>query len=103
NALRKAQKKGLTLLPTSLRLDIQPLTDRILEKALAYHASERYPKARDFGDAFFNALTTASPWSNEEEAEIETPESDETDARREFFVVPSINQKDVLVEESPIA
>ncbi|HVE56594.1 MAG TPA: protein kinase, partial [Pyrinomonadaceae bacterium] len=103
NALLKAQKKGLTLLPTSLRLDIQPLADKILEKALAYNASERYPKARDFGDAFFNALTTVAPWSNEEEAENEPPEFDDAENRREFFVVPAINQKDVLVEESPIA
>jgi serine/threonine protein kinase len=103
NALLKAQKAGLTLLPTNLRLDIQPLADRILEKALAYNAAERYPKARDFGDAFFNALTTTAPWSNEEESEIESPEFDEIDAQREFFVVPAINRKDVSVEESPIA
>jgi serine/threonine protein kinase len=103
NALLKAQKAGLTLLPTGFRLDIQPLADRILEKALAYNASERYPKARDFGDAFFNALTTAAPWSNEEESEIEPPEFDEIEAQREFFVVPAINPKDVLGEESPIA
>ena len=102
NALLKAQKAGLTLLPTNLRLDIQPLADRILEKALAFNASERYPKARDFGDAFFNALTTTAPWSNEEESEIESPEFNETDKGREFFVVPAINPKDVLVEESPI-
>ncbi len=103
NALRKAQRKGLTLLPTSLRLDIQPLTDKILEKALAFNASERYPKARDFGDAFFNALTTVAPWSKEDEdAEDDLLEVDEIEKQREFFVVPAINPKDILVEESPI-
>jgi serine/threonine protein kinase len=100
SALLKAQKAGLTLPPTNLRLDIQPLADRILEKALAFNASDRYPKARDFGDAFFNALATAAPWSNDEEIEIEPTE--EINNRREFFVVPAIKQKDASDEEAPI-
>ncbi|MDQ3800196.1 MAG: protein kinase [Acidobacteriota bacterium] len=58
-----AQEKGLTLNASNLRLDLPPLVDEILRKALAYKPSERYPKARDFGDAFFNALTTAAPAS----------------------------------------
>ncbi|HEY0429980.1 MAG TPA: protein kinase [Pyrinomonadaceae bacterium] len=62
NALLKAQRNGLMLLPTNFRLDVPPLLDDILEKALSYNASDRYPKARDFGDAIFNALTAASPW-----------------------------------------
>ncbi len=102
NALRKAQRKGLTLLPTTLRLDIQPLTDKILKKALAFNPSERYPKARDFGDAFFNALTTVAPWSKEDEESEDLLEVDEIENGREFFVVPAINQKDILVEEFPI-
>jgi len=102
NALLKAQKKGLAVLPTTLRLDIQPLTDKILTKALAFNAAERYPKARDFGDAFFNALTTVAPWSKEDEETEDLLEVDEIEKQREFFVVPSINQKDVLVEEAPI-
>ena len=52
-SLLKAQKIGLQLHPTNLRLDLPPLIDVILEKALAFNPSERYPKARDFGDAFF--------------------------------------------------
>jgi len=102
NALLKAQKAGLTILPTALRLDIQPLADKILAKALAFNASERYPKARDFGDAFFNALTTVAPWSKEDEESEDLLEVDEIEKQREFFVVPAINQKDVLVEEFPI-
>lgn len=58
--LLKAHKEGLSLHPTNLRLDVPLVIDEILEKALAYNPAQRYPKARDFGDAFFNALTTAA-------------------------------------------
>ena len=72
NDLIAAQKKGLSLKPTNLRLDLpnaEEAVDRILEKALAYKPSGRYPKARDFGDAFFNALANAPNAPKTEEAE----------------------------------
>jgi serine/threonine protein kinase len=100
SVLFKAQKAGLMLPPTNLRLDIQPLADEILEKAFAFNPSERYPKARDFGDAFFNALTTVAPWTNDEETENEPAEP--IAVKREFFVVPAINRKNVTVEESAV-
>lgn len=63
--LLRAQKSGLSLLPTHLREDVAPHVDEILEKALSFNPAERYPKARDFGDAFYNALTTsAAPLKN---------------------------------------
>lgn len=62
NALLKAQREGLTLVPTNFRLDVSPLVDGILEKTLSFNPSDRYPKARDFGDALFNAISTVSPW-----------------------------------------
>lgn len=65
--LLKSQREGLTLLPTNLRLDISRTVDEILEKALAFNPSARYPKARDFGDAFFNAVTTNALWENDTE------------------------------------
>jgi hypothetical protein len=98
--LLRVQKAGLMLLPTTLRLDIEPLTDKILEKALASNPSERYPKARDFGDAFFNALTTVTPWETTEEPEIEQVE--EAEDQREFFVVQPINKPENSAKESPI-
>lgn len=64
--LLKLQKEGLAVPPTALRIDVPPLTDKILEKALAFEPTDRYPKARDFGDAFFYALTTVAPWEVEE-------------------------------------
>ncbi len=100
SALVKAQRKGLTLPPTALRLDIQPLADRILEKALAFNPSERYPKARDFGDAFFNALTTVAPWTNEDETEVEPAE--EAADEREFVVVPAIGKTEPPPADAPV-
>jgi serine/threonine protein kinase len=100
NALLKAQRQGLTLVPTNLRLDIHPLADQILERALAFSPAERYPKARDFGDAFFNALTAVAPWTNEDESEIELAEEAETN--REIVVVPAIGRTNDLAEEAPV-
>jgi serine/threonine protein kinase len=71
-ALHKAQRQGLLLLPTNLRLDVPPEIDKILEKALAFNPNERFPKARDFGDAFFNTLSGASqPFDGEESSQTE--------------------------------
>lgn len=75
--LRKSQEKGLKLHPTNLRLDLPPLVDEILEKGLALDPSNRYPKARDFGDAFYNALSTVAPWETHlrtEDIEVITEE-----------------------------
>ena len=102
--LLKAQRAGLTLLPTNLRLDLSPPTDKILAKALSFNPSERYPKARDFGDAFFNALSTAAPWSDEEKAEVkeEIPAQQETEKPNEFIVVPAINLKEIEAADALI-
>jgi serine/threonine protein kinase len=82
--MMKSQREGMLLHPTNLRLDVSPLVDKILEKGLALVGVDRYPKARDFGDALFNALTTVSPWTSEVDEgdelelisnEAETPDS----------------------------
>ena len=62
----KLQREGIRLSPSNLRLDAPPIADRILEKALAFESSDRYPKTGDFGMAFFNALTTVAPWKKEQ-------------------------------------
>lgn len=71
SALHKAQRGGLTLRPTDLRLDATAAVDGILEKALAFSPSARYPKARDFGDAFFNHVTTAELLHTDESGAVE--------------------------------
>lgn len=96
NALLRAQRDGLTLLPTNLRLDVPPQIDEILEKALSRNASDRYPKARDFGDAFFNALSAASSW---EKPAREMPEA----AEIEILPAEASETKADIPEPAPLA
>lgn len=74
----RSQREGMLLHPTNLRLDVPPLTDKILEKAMAPNGVDRYPKARDFGDAFFNAMTTVAPWAGDYEDVVELVPMDAT-------------------------
>lgn len=62
----KAQHAGFVLRPTDLRFDLPAATDEVLEKALAFNPAERFADARDFGDAFFNALVEGSSPGSEE-------------------------------------
>jgi serine/threonine protein kinase len=82
--MMKSQREGMLLNPTNLRLDVSPLVDRILQKGMSLVGVDRYPKARDFGDALFNALTTVSPWTSEadegEEVELISSEADTFDS-----------------------
>ncbi|MGI8495552.1 MAG: serine/threonine protein kinase, partial [Pyrinomonadaceae bacterium] len=64
----KAQKSGLSIHPSNLRMNLSPQTDEVLQKALAYNPSERYSKARDFGEALYYALNVqASPEKTSED------------------------------------
>jgi serine/threonine protein kinase len=92
--LLAAQQKGMTVLPTTLRIDVPQLADKILERALNFVAAERYPKARDFGDAFFNALTSVARWEEPltEENVLEVVEAPGAEGKpREYVIVPPIN------------
>ncbi len=107
-ALLKLQREGLILLPTNLRLDIKPVVDEILEKALAFNPTARYPKARDFGDAFFNAITTSALWAGETEAVQnininEKPEAPEQISQSEtsFSEIPSPPRSPVSEPAAP--
>ena len=78
--LLKAQREGLILHPTNLRLDVPRSIDKILEKALNFNPSERYPKAHDFGDSFSNSLTTGAASADQEEIdEIELITEEDVD------------------------
>lgn len=72
--LLKSQKNGLTLTATNLNPELNPAIDNIFAKALAFNPTDRYPKARDFGEAFFNALTAVSPIQTEASSIIENEE-----------------------------
>lgn len=54
--LLRSQGAGLTKMPSSIRPDLSPAVDEVLEKALAYNAADRPPKARDLGDTLQAAL-----------------------------------------------
>ena len=60
----RLRQEGMTFRPTSFRLDVPFSVDDILNKALAYNPSDRYPKARDFGDALYNALAAVAAPEN---------------------------------------
>lgn len=96
--LLKREREGLTVHPTNLRLDLPPFADEVLEKALSYNPTERYPKARDFGDAFFNALTTAAAWDKKEEPTAEKIEI-LPPKKNEIFLLPIVDEKTEIKEE----
>ena len=57
--LARSQNYGLKGLPSKLRPALNASVDGIISKALSHNSADRYPKARDFGDALFAALTVA--------------------------------------------
>lgn len=57
----KSQHAGLLLHPTNFQPDLPTAIDGVLEKALSFNAVDRYAKARDFGDAFFAAVSSPDP------------------------------------------
>lgn len=56
-ALLRAQRNGLTHPPSALKRDLSPAVDEVFERGLAFEPADRFPKARDFGDALVAALT----------------------------------------------
>lgn len=73
--LLKAQREGLTVRPSNLRSDIPETIDEILEKALAFNASDRYWEVREFGDEFFSEIIINAPLDAEEETEETTEQA----------------------------
>lgn len=52
-----SQMAGLKLRPSEMDPDVPIAVDTVFDKVLATDPAERYPTARDFGDALFNAVT----------------------------------------------
>lgn len=65
----KSRRDGLLLLPSNVRFDVPPIVDQILQKALSPDASNRYPRATDFGNAFFGAVSTVASATKIEKSE----------------------------------
>jgi serine/threonine protein kinase len=53
----RSQMAGLKLRPSGTSADVPAAIDGVFDKVLATDPSDRYPTARDFGDALFNAVT----------------------------------------------
>lgn len=70
-AMVKAQSIGLAQLPTDVRSDLPRQVDDVVKKSLSFKLIDRYVKARDFGDALYEALTEAP--KAEEVKKIEEP------------------------------
>lgn len=104
--LSKAQKEDLSLLPANLRLAAPPEVDEVLQKALAYDPEKRYPKARDFGDAFYNALAARTPSAEKGEDEKHIVEKEKS-AQLNALPIPkpfknlTADKDQAIVEESP--
>ncbi|MEZ5305752.1 MAG: serine/threonine-protein kinase [Pyrinomonadaceae bacterium] len=75
-----AQKSGSMAKASELNPLVSPDVDSVLKRALAFDPSDRYPKARDFGEALFAALAV-SP-SAEEETAVTEPVVAESVAER---------------------
>ncbi|MFN0140180.1 MAG: serine/threonine protein kinase [Pyrinomonadaceae bacterium] len=55
--IAKQQSQGLVTRVTDIRPDLPATVDDVLAKVFAFDVATRYTKARDFGEAFSNALT----------------------------------------------
>ncbi|HEV7700893.1 MAG TPA: protein kinase [Pyrinomonadaceae bacterium] len=55
----RSQYAGLSLRPTDVDPELPSAVNGVLEKAFSFNTVERYNKAREFGDAFYQALTDA--------------------------------------------
>jgi serine/threonine protein kinase len=59
--LREAQEEGLKVKPQALRPDLPSAAERVLLRALAYHAAERYQNIKTFGDELARTLMIPDP------------------------------------------
>jgi serine/threonine protein kinase len=59
-SLLDLQKQKLKLLPSGLQLDLPTGIDGVIQKGLNYNPEDRYPRARDFGEALFNIVNSKS-------------------------------------------
>lgn len=58
-AIVRSQYAGPERFPSQIRPELPRGVDDVLKKALSFKASDRYAKARDFGDAFYSAIADA--------------------------------------------
>ncbi len=71
----KARRENLKIKFGKTQTDLPAATEKIFERALAFEVAERYPKARDFGEAFYEAVFADANLKTRETREIETIET----------------------------
>ena len=80
--LIRSQFNGLVTMPSDVQRGLPTSVDVVLSRALSFNGGDRYPKARDFGDAFYSAL-----------ADAQAPEAEEDTAP-----APVVDDKHVVLE-----
>jgi serine/threonine protein kinase len=94
--LLKAQKEKLYIAPSKLRSELSKSVDDVFAKALSYNPADRYPKARDFGDALFNALSlTVNPENAIEIQGVELKEESNSETVSSTIRIPSLKESKV--------
>ena len=100
--LLKSQREGLTLSPTNLRLDLSPQVDEVLQKALAFKPAERFPKARDFGDALFSALSAAPSSEKAEKPEQSEEKIPAAEEGEKIEILPAGDEPEADKQPQPV-
>lgn len=91
--LLKAQKEKLYIAPSKLRSEISKGVDDVFAKAFSYNPTDRYPKARDFGDALFNALSlTINPENAIELQGVELKEENKSERISSTIRIPGLKE-----------
>ncbi len=88
--LLKAQKAEKIIKLSSVLDNVSSDVDEVFKKALTYNPAERYPKARDFGDALFNSLALTPTSQNIEIAGVGLKETANAEVKEDKkLILPS--------------
>lgn len=102
-SLLKEQREGLIVKTAVLNDKVLPPVDEILAKALSFNPADRYPKARDFGDALFNAVNSELPPTESaelaEEIPIPTPDAPLIQKNKKSIVLTPVVQETPPAED----
>lgn len=89
--LMRSQSAGLAVMATDIRPELPRSVNEVFDKALAFNAVDRFPKARDLGDSLFAALS--------EPARPVVPEDSPLRPESSRIVVPQVEMPLAAVAE----
>ncbi len=99
--LLDAQKRKLPDTPSSLKAELPAVIDSIIQKAMNYLSAERYPRAKDFGEAFCNALIDFTQPKTHPLDEISVQSEATTDLSAEIPIV-KVAEPVIKASEIPV-